>query len=604
MPERLRVEALRVASIGEVNDFLSGLDGAQKLPSLPTQFASRFAHAWRVPVNFDDARRNLLVMLDKDFPFSLPRIAVDAGAELLKWPHLERDGLLCVVPNLTSSNYREPRAVTCNLLAVACALIEHNVRENTNEELRDEFLSYWSYACDKDSLACVSIVSPNGPARQIAVWKSASQWYFADDEVSLKHWLSNRFPSGERASFAVTKGWLIWRSKPWLPIEYPANPADLLALLIASKKDISLADIGRVANGGLAVLVGACTTSGACFAALAHSAPGKKKYGPKGRSIDPKIKGFRPGQVPPHLQLKRALGSGARMNRCQVERADAAWVHGRDQDPVSTFLRQKRVAVVGIGSLGSEIATLLAQSGVGTLRLIDGELMEWANISRHRLGAESVGLSKAKALSKMLRNRFPHINVNALRAAIGLQSKEVMGEILSADLVVSVTGTWSAASLLNALWLDEDQPPDMIVAWMEAHALAAHSVHFSKDQLGGCLQCQMTATGRPLLSAIAWEADPTLQVPACGGAFMPYGPIGVASAAALSAEHCIDVLCDQSRGENHRVWVGKQVHLERAGGKWSQDWVSAMGEPGSGGFQATSSWTRNKNCIACGVVPL
>ena len=291
------------------------------------------------------------------------------------------------------------------------------------------------------------------------------------------------------------------------------------------------------------------------------------------------------------------------MDRCLVERADAAWVHGRDQDPVSTILRQKRVAVVGIGSLGSEIATLLAQSGVGTLQLIDGELIEWANISRHRLGAESVGLSKAKALSKMLRNRFPHIKVNASRVAIGLQTREHIGAVFSADLVISVTGTWSAASLLNALWLDEDQSPDVIVAWMEAHAIAAHSVHFSKDHLGGCLQCRMTATGRPHLAAIAWEGDPTLQVPACGGAFMPYGPIGVASAAALSAEHCIDVLCDRIRAENHRVWVGKQVHLERAGGAWSQEWVSAMGEPGSGGFHAASNWTRNENCIACGVMP-
>ena len=252
MPERLRVEALRVASISEVDDFLSGLDGAQKLPALPKQFASRFAHVWRVPVDFGDARRNLLVLLDENFPFSLPRIAVDVGLEPLKWPHLERDGLLCVVPNLTSSNHRHAKAVTRNVLAAACALIEHNVGENTEEELRDEFLSYWSYACDKDSLACISIVSPNGPTRQIAVWKSANQWYFADDEVSLRHWLDNRFPGSERASFVFTKGWLIWRSKPWLPIEYPANPADVLAMLNASKKDISLTDIGRVANGGLA----------------------------------------------------------------------------------------------------------------------------------------------------------------------------------------------------------------------------------------------------------------------------------------------------------------------------------------------------------------
>ena len=71
---------------------------------------------------------------------------------------------------------------------------------------------------------------------------------------------------------------------------------------------------------------------------------------------------------------------------------------------------------------------------------------------------------------------------------------------------------WGTASLLNAIWLDEAQPPEMIITWMEAHAIAAHSVYFSKDHLGGCLQCNMTAAGRPQVSVTEWKEDPT---PSC-----------------------------------------------------------------------------------------
>lgn len=603
MPERLRVEALRDASIDEVDAFLRGLDGAQRLRTLPKQFAKRFTNAWRIPVEFDDARRDLLAMVDADFPFSLPRIAVEGGPELLDWPHLERDGLLCVVPNLTSSHHRDARSVIQNVLAAACELISHNVTENTEEELRDEFLSYWSYACGNDSRACISIVTPKGPTREIVVWKGSAAWYFADDEATLKQWLNNRFSTKEQRSYNIRPAWLMWRGQPWLPTEYPTNSADLLAILKDNKKDLSLDAISRVANDGLAVLVGAPTASGNCFAALAHSAPGRIKHAPKGHGADPKTKGFRPGHVPLSMQLSRALASGARMDRCDVKRADAAWVHGRDQDPQSELLGQRHVAVVGIGSLGSEITALLGQSGVGTLGLIDGETLEWANISRHRLGAASVGMQKAKSLSEALQKQLPHITIKALAGVFGLQKTDIVSEIFSADLIVSVTGNWGIASLLNAIWLDEKQPPDMVVTWMEAHAAAAHSIHFSKGASSACLQCEMTPAGRPHTAVTEWQEDPVLQVPACGGAFMPYGPVGLAMAAALGAEHCIDALCNRVDAENHRIWVGKHAHLARAGGAWSQSWVSAMGEPGSGGFYTARTWSLNTKCIACGVMP-
>ena len=599
MPERLNAEALRKSSICKVDEYLSSLEGAERLQKLPKPFNQRFTHAWSVPVAFPDMHRDLLVMVDANFPFGLPRIAISCGPKLLEWPHLEQDGLLCVVPNLTNSNYLDALSVVRNVLSSACKLIIHNISDDVNSDLREEFLSYWSYTCKSNAPSCISIVSPAGPTREISVWKGKSTWYFADDPAILRKWLGHLYPKIATQSSTISKGWLIWKSQPWLPTEYPSKPVDLLRLLECSRGELSPTELSGAVWSGLAVLVGAPTTSGVCFAALAHRPPSQRKLGPKHRGADPQIKGFRPGHVPVQVQLSRAFGDGSRIERCSVNRADAAWVHGRDQNSDNFSLVKKRVTIVGIGSLGSEVTVLLGQTGIGNLHLIDADRLEWANISRHRLGAKSVGSRKANELATTLRRQLPHISVEASDRILHMDNTDDISAVFSTDLIVSVTGSWSAASLLNTLWLDRERPQAMIVAWMEAHACAAHSILLTKDSSSGCLQCQMTPTGQPKLPVTEWDEDPTLRIPACGGAFMPYGAVGVSIAAALTTEHCIDLLCGRADGKNHRVWVGRSADLQRAGGIWSQDWISTMGEPGAGGFQTTRSWSDDPNCVAC-----
>ena len=92
-----------------------------------------------------------------------------------------------------------------------------------------------------------------------------------------------------------------------------------------------------------------------------------------------------------------------------VERADHAWVHGRDHDPRQERLRSARVGIVGCGSIGSPLSRLLAQAGVANFTLIDGQPLDWPNIGRHALGAGAIRRNKAVALAEMLEQDFPHL---------------------------------------------------------------------------------------------------------------------------------------------------------------------------------------------------
>ena len=43
------------------------------------------------------------------------------------------------------------------------------------------------------------------------------------------------------------------------------------------------------------------------------------------------------------------------------------------------------VSILGCGALGSVAAEILARSGVGTLRVIDRDIVEWSNLQRQSL---------------------------------------------------------------------------------------------------------------------------------------------------------------------------------------------------------------------------
>lgn len=77
-------------------------------------------------------------------------------------------------------------------------------------------------------------------------------------------------------------------------------------------------------------------------------------------------------------------------------------------------LARKRVAVIGLGGVGSWAAEMLARSGVGHLVLIDGDEVCVSNINRqsHAL-QDTVGRIKVEVLAQRLRAIDPKLHVDA-----------------------------------------------------------------------------------------------------------------------------------------------------------------------------------------------
>lgn len=134
-------------------------------------------------------------------------------------------------------------------------------------------------------------------------------------------------------------------------------------------------------------------------------------------------------------------------------------------------LAEKRVAIVGCGSVGSKIAATLARSGVRRFTLVDDDIFFQANLVRNDLDARAIGRHKVDALSVRLKDIVADAEVSSRRVALGQQesagtTESVMEELAQADLLIDATADPRAFNLVAAVARRQRKP----VVWCEVFA--------------------------------------------------------------------------------------------------------------------------------------
>jgi molybdopterin/thiamine biosynthesis adenylyltransferase len=298
--------------------------------------------------------------------------------------------------------------------------------------------------------------------------------------------------------------------------------------------------------------------------------------------------------VPDAILMARYFGGG-KLLRGSVERADAAWIHGRGQDPRFLRLQQMSVVLIGCGSVGAPIAIALAQAGVGRLVLVDFDQLKWANAGRHPLGAPAIGQNKAKALAEKLRVEFPHMTIESFEIDVDTMVRRHAQVLASGNLIVSATGNWSGERRLET-WREESPSASVLYAWTEAHACAGHSVLLTGS--AGCLRCGFGKTGVPNFEITEWPKGSLKTEPACGAVFQPYGSIELAFINATAAQLALDALLGEIHRSTHEIWVGDEMRLKELGGAWSKTWLQDSQFRAEGKFVFSRAWPTG-NCARC-----
>jgi adenylyltransferase/sulfurtransferase len=111
-------------------------------------------------------------------------------------------------------------------------------------------------------------------------------------------------------------------------------------------------------------------------------------------------------------------------------------------------LKDAKVLVVGSGGLGSPVLLYLAAAGVGTIGIVDFDVVDDSNLQRQVLyGIDAVGESKVDAAQKRLRSLNPHISIKIYNTYLNASNAaEIINEY---DVVADGTDNFPTRYLVN-----------------------------------------------------------------------------------------------------------------------------------------------------------
>lgn len=118
--------------------------------------------------------------------------------------------------------------------------------------------------------------------------------------------------------------------------------------------------------------------------------------------------------------------------------------------------KQRTVAIVGCGSLGSKVAEALIRSGLCKLFLVDGDVFFPGNIERHVLTWTDVGSGKVEAVAQRLLAITQKADVETIPVNLNWQGSPRtldfwVNKIASADLIVDATADPATTRMLASV---------------------------------------------------------------------------------------------------------------------------------------------------------
>ncbi len=219
---------------------------------------------------------------------------------------------------------------------------------------------------------------------------------------------------------------------------------------------------------------------------------------------------------------------------------DAEYVFGRNLHGMQN-LSDKKIFLIGCGTIGGYLAQFLAVSGAGIgskgeLTLVDHDQFSSSNLGRHILGIEDVEKFKAIALADHLRRTVPYVKIRPITE----NALKLLDSLSNYDLVIDATGAEAFSISLNEHAV-KNRPkfPPVLHVWITAGGGAAAAL-FCDSREQACFKCLRPDLNSPPRYRIARNNDEFVRNRSCGDS--PYIPFPVSSstqAASMALEICL-----------------------------------------------------------------
>ncbi len=224
-------------------------------------------------------------------------------------------------------------------------------------------------------------------------------------------------------------------------------------------------------------------------------------------------------------------------------------------------LGRASVVIIGCGALGTNIASLLVRAGMGKVRIIDRDFIEYHNLQRQVLFDEEdikAGLPKAVAAERHLRKVNSSVEVEGIVADANYTNIE--GFCAGADVILDGLDNFETRLLINDVSLKHKIP------WVYGGAIAAQGM--TMTVIPGqtpCLRCVSPALPDPTTTPTCETAGIVGTVPAVVGALQATEAIKIVISAKANREL---ITLDLWKGVFNHIKVARREDCPACRGKY------------------------------------
>ena len=536
---------------------LEGLSNPRLLEQSTDGPLSRmFAAAIEGEIEIQNRRARLQILLNHKFPHTGPIFKLVPPFAFGKIPHIESGGFLCLFPNDgLYFDFHNPKGIVQDSFERAMRILNDGIcRENEGDWL-DEFEIFWqrcvaltpkelSLPFLSQAVPCHISPSDNIKRIQLVCEPTGRPLFFHD--IGYNGVFSETFPfelekvdavyipfkPGTQLSFPGIESWSPAKVRQLISMHCEGG-SSLRELLDWRPKKHEYVVFGLPRPSGGVALFGVL---------FAHHDEAKESLHPlvSENSLSTLSHPFSLGRLEREYLLPRGGGNG--------------------------LLQEKKVAVVGCGSVGGFVALELARAGVGKICLVDHEFVEPSNIYRHVSGLMGLRNRKVQALKREIEHKIPFTSVEIEPVCVeNVLRRKLPGDF---ELVVVALGEPNLELRLNQFFV-QSSSTSVLYTWLEPYGIGGHAL-LSNNGGKGCFEClyskvegQQYPQNRAAFAAPGQDFTKTLV--GCGDFFTPYGSVHALKTAALATELALSCLLGDEKKNPLLSWKGSDLAFTKQG---------------------------------------
>ncbi|TIR50617.1 MAG: ThiF family adenylyltransferase [Mesorhizobium sp.] len=217
--------------------------------------------------------------------------------------------------------------------------------------------------------------------------------------------------------------------------------------------------------------------------------------------------------------------------------------------PSVGILKDKTVAVFGLGAIGAPLAMELARNGCRRLTVIDHDVVEPGNSIRWPLGTTAWGVHKTAAIKQYVEAEYPWVEVEAIHHFVGAPTPSdgsagdhlVLPPIIEkADLVIDATASSGISRLLADRCKKAGKPLISVFGTLSLKGGIVAYYH----PTSGCPTCREFAYGNGLIEKAPGSGDRSglQQPPGCAELTFTGASFDLQELSLEAARMAVDVL--------------------------------------------------------------